>query len=253
MTNRSAPSTLDGALSRLVETFRGMTARADETNCECHWGSAEELASLKVPDIELEPDLLRRTWQAPDWYDHASVMRRVLPQLASALVTGGVSDYDLVEVGDSLARAHWQQWPAEQAEVVWGFLHAWWAHCLTASARPAPSHEAFALCAEATGTVGPWLAAWEAIRYPLADQRLAEALTQWDFHLLQDMLPWCTVDHEQQKSRDLTTWLLRHAPSRLGNHGDPDHLRNVLRLMAITIPARFDDPRWPFPVYESND
>ena len=77
-----------------------------------HWGSAEELASLKVPDIELEPDLLRRTWQAPDWHDHALVMRRVLPQLASALVTGGVSDYYLVDVGDSLARAQWQRWPA---------------------------------------------------------------------------------------------------------------------------------------------
>lgn len=98
-----------------------MTARADEYNCECHWGSAEELASLKVPDIELEPDLLRRTWQAPDWLDHAAVMRRVLPQLAGALVTGGVSDYDLVDVGDSLARASWQQWPAERAEALHGF------------------------------------------------------------------------------------------------------------------------------------
>ena len=55
---------LDAALDGLAAAFRGMTARSDEHNCECHWGSAEELALLKVPDLELEPDLLRRTWQA---------------------------------------------------------------------------------------------------------------------------------------------------------------------------------------------
>ena len=236
----------------MAATFRGMTARADEFNCECHWGSAEELASLKVPDVELEPDLLRRTWQAVDWNDHASVLRRVLPQLATTLANGAVSDYDLVDVGHSFARGKWQHWPAEQAAAVLGFLQAWWAHCLTAAAAPAPPYEALALCAEASGTVGLWLASWESIRHPLADQRLAEALAHWDFDLLQDELPWWTLYDEEDKRHDLTIWLLRHAPSRLGDYGDPDHLRNVLRLLAITGVARFDDPRWPFPDDEWN-
>ncbi|NUK12999.1 hypothetical protein HRW18_34570, partial [Streptomyces lunaelactis] len=82
------PCRLDVALERLDATFRGMTAHPDERNCECHWGSAEELALLKVPDVELDPDLLRRTWQASDWDDSPSVMRRILPQFAAALVTG---------------------------------------------------------------------------------------------------------------------------------------------------------------------
>lgn len=69
-------------MAGLAVTFRGMTARPDEHNCECHGGSAEELAQLKVPDVELDPDLLRRTWEASDWDDHASVLRRILPQLA---------------------------------------------------------------------------------------------------------------------------------------------------------------------------
>ncbi|MBT2232269.1 hypothetical protein [Nonomuraea sp. NEAU-A123] len=51
---------LDAALADLAVTFRGMTARPDEHNCPCHWGSAENLALLKVPDVELYPDLLRR-------------------------------------------------------------------------------------------------------------------------------------------------------------------------------------------------
>src|SRR5947209_2759041 len=106
-----------------------MTAHPDEHNCECHWGSAEELALLKVPDVVLEPDLLRRTCWAPDWDDHASVLRRILPQLASALVAGSAGPLsDLEEVCRSIARGRWQEWPAEQAAAVGEFLHAWWAH-----------------------------------------------------------------------------------------------------------------------------
>ena len=56
-------------------------------------GSAEELAQLKVPDVELDPDLLCRTWRASDWDDHASVLRRILPQLATVLVKGLVETY----------------------------------------------------------------------------------------------------------------------------------------------------------------
>ncbi|MFE2037676.1 hypothetical protein ACFXBB_31415 [Streptomyces scopuliridis] len=57
---------LDAALDGLAATFRGMTAHPDEHNCECHWGSAEDLAQLKLPDTDLDPDLLQRTWQAID-------------------------------------------------------------------------------------------------------------------------------------------------------------------------------------------
>ncbi|WP_435189846.1 hypothetical protein [Streptomyces sp. bgisy126] len=56
---------LDRALDGLAVTFRGMTARSDEVQCDCHWGSEEELALLKVPDAVLDPDLLHRTWTAP--------------------------------------------------------------------------------------------------------------------------------------------------------------------------------------------
>jgi hypothetical protein len=70
---------LSAALDNLVVTFHGMTAHPDEHNCECHWGSLEELSLLKTPDVELEPDLLRRTWRAIDWTDHAAVLRRILP------------------------------------------------------------------------------------------------------------------------------------------------------------------------------
>lgn len=249
MTNRAAPPTLDAGLNRLAAAFRGMTAQADEVNCECHWGSAEELASLKVPDVELELDLIHRTWWAPDWRDHASVLRRILPPLAAALANGDVPDYDLADIGRSIARGNWQQWPTEQSTAVFDFLHAWWAHCLTAADPPAQPYDALALCAEAAGTVGPWLSSWEATRHPLADQRLAEALRHWDSELLGDVLPWGDPGYDDDQCRDLTTWLLRHAPARLGTHGDPAHLRNVLRLLAIPSPTRYDDPHWPFPAY----
>ncbi|MFI6788069.1 hypothetical protein ACIBG4_12145 [Nonomuraea sp. NPDC050383] len=87
----SARLRLDAALNRLAVTFRGMTAHPDEYNCECHWGSAEELAQLKVPEVELGLDLLRRAWQPSDWDDHASVLRRVLPLCRSDIELRGLS------------------------------------------------------------------------------------------------------------------------------------------------------------------
>ncbi|WP_323183603.1 hypothetical protein [Streptomyces virginiae] len=122
---------LDRALDRLAVTFRGMTARADEAQCECHWGNPEELALLKLPDTELDLDLLHRTWSAPDWSDHGAVLRRVLPQFARVLTGGlGAYAYDIDKVGISFHRAAWQQWPAPQSAAVREFLHAWWAHAL---------------------------------------------------------------------------------------------------------------------------
>ncbi|MGC5021357.1 hypothetical protein [Micromonospora sp. DT47] len=57
MTNpRRAPERvrLDVALKRIAATFRGVAAHPNEYNCECHWGGPEELAQLKVPDVELD-------------------------------------------------------------------------------------------------------------------------------------------------------------------------------------------------------
>ncbi|MFG1684596.1 hypothetical protein ACGFNP_30835 [Nonomuraea sp. NPDC049269] len=41
---------LDAALKALATTFRGMTARPDEHNCECHWGSAEDWLVCHAPE-----------------------------------------------------------------------------------------------------------------------------------------------------------------------------------------------------------
>lgn len=167
-------SRLDAALVGLAATFRGMTARPDEVNCECHWGSAEELALLKVPDVELDPDLLRRAWEPFDWDDHASVLRRILPQLTIALVDGQVQPYaGLGEVGRSFARGWWQQWPADQAAAVREFLEAWWAHSLTDPNPIVPAYEVFAFCAEASRALSPWLNAWEVATHPVAESRRA--------------------------------------------------------------------------------
>jgi hypothetical protein len=214
---------LDAALRGLATTFRGLTARPDEHNCECHWGSAEELALLMVPDVELEPSLLRRTWWASDWDDHASVLRRILPQLAAALVGGAVETYsDMEEVGHSFARGRWQQWPSEQAAAVREFLYAWWTHTLTDPDAAVPAYDVLAVLVEASGTLGHWLDQWEASTQPAADQRLAEAVDHWQDELLEDRLPWETqvpwhTEQDEEVMRiDLVAWLLRHAPTAFG-------------------------------------
>ncbi|MGJ6963778.1 hypothetical protein ACSDR0_17885 [Streptosporangium sp. G11] len=243
-----ARSRLDAALDDLAATFRGMTAHPDEVNCECHWGSAQDLARLKVADVELDPDLLRRTWGAPDWDDHASVLRRILPQFATALVGGFVEPlFGMEEVGHCFARGQWQRWPAEQAAAVREFLHAWWAHTLTDSDPAVPAYEVLALIAEASGMLSPWLSTWETLTGTMADQRLAEAMAHWEYDLLGDKLPWDAWEWEgaEETRAELTAWLVRHASVRLRSDAVPEELLHRVRLLGLTGPARWEDPHWP--------
>ncbi|MEU4407720.1 hypothetical protein AB0F88_24645 [Streptosporangium sp. NPDC023963] len=243
---------LDAALDRVAVTFRGMTARPDEQNCECHWGGAEDLARLKVPDVELSPDRLRAAWQAKDWDDHASVLRRILPQLSTALAGGlAESSFGIEEVGYSFALGQWWQWPAEQAAAVREFLHAWWAHTLTDPDPAVPAHEVLALCAEASTTLSPWLHAWEAHTHAVADQHLAEAVAHWEYRLLGDQLPWESWNwgNEEETRTELTAWLIRHAPVRLRARNAPAELLHRVRLLGLTGPARWEDPHWPNHTY----
>ncbi|MEL5955646.1 hypothetical protein AADR41_12845 [Streptomyces sp. CLV115] len=240
---------LDAALDNLAVTFRGMTARPDENNCECHWGGAEELARLKVPDIELDHDLLQRTWRASDWIDHAAVLRRILPQFARSLVAGRVEPFlGPEEIGRSFHRGRWQRWPDGQAAAVGEFLHAWWTRTLTDPAPAVPAHELLAVVVEASGTLTPWLTRWEAQTGVPATQHLTEAAAHWEYHLLGDELPWEAWDSEDdggEMRAELTAWLLDHARPRLIAHGAPDELLHRIRLVGLTGPARWEDPYWP--------
>ncbi|MFJ2023366.1 hypothetical protein ACIODW_06040 [Streptomyces sp. NPDC087897] len=239
---------LDRALDGLADTFRGMTARADEVQCECHWGSPEELALLKTPGVPLAPDLLRRTWDAPDWNDHGAVLRRILPQFARALVGGEVKPmFGMYEVGRSFARGHWQRWPARQSAAVREFLHAWWACGLLDPAPAVPVHELLALCAEAAGTMDPWLAVWESLDDEVPDRHLAEAAAAWEYGLLGDQLPWDPWDEEDESGLRgaLSTWLVRHAPTRLRTRKGCEELLHRIRLVGLSGPARWEDPHWP--------
>ncbi|GAA1856853.1 hypothetical protein [Asanoa iriomotensis] len=241
-------SDLTRALARLARTFRGATAHPDEYNCDCHWGGAEELALLKAPDVELNPDLLRRTWHAWDWDYPDLVLRRILPQLAAALAAGEIDvDGSDFGIGPTIGRCGWQEWPAEEATAVRDFLDAWWVHALTDPDAPQPAHDVLAVCTEALDALGPWLDVWAGLAHPLANQRLAEAVEQWEFDLLWgEQLPWATWSDEDARREDLGAWLVRHAPGRLRAHGAPD--AHAVRLLGLPAgPARWDDPHFPWP------
>ncbi|MBC2905508.1 hypothetical protein [Streptomyces cupreus] len=241
---------LDRALDDLTVTFRGMTAWSDENQCDCHWGSQEELALLKIPGVELDPDLLHRTWDAPDWSDHGAVLRRILPQFARELVGGRVQPlFGMHEVGRCFARGHWQQWPTQQSAAVREFLHAWWIHSLTDPDPAVPVHELFALCAEASGTLTPWLDAWEALDHPVADRHLAVAADEWEYNLLGDELPWDAWEDAEALRVELAAWLVRYAPDRLRALDVPDELLHRIRLIGLTGPARREDPHCPHRTY----
>ncbi|MET8257861.1 hypothetical protein ACFYPG_03690 [Micromonospora sp. NPDC005553] len=241
---------LDAALAHLAITFRGMTAHPDDGNCECHWGSAEELALLKTPDVELDPDLLRRTYWAGDWGFPAAMLRRILPQLAAALVSGEVERLASMDhAGRAFALGRWQEWPTEQSTAIREFLDAWWVVTLTDPDAEVPPHAVLAMLVEASGVLGRWLDAWATATSPLANQRLAEAFGEWEYDLLCEDLPWSTWeltgDEEERLRVELTAWLLQHAPARLRMIGaDPKRLHRI-RLLGLAGPARWDDPHWP--------
>ncbi|MFE0043725.1 hypothetical protein [Streptomyces albireticuli] len=223
-----------------------MAAHPDESNCECHWGSEEDLALLKTPDTELSSDLLRRTWQATDWNYKASVLRRILPQFAAALTRGLIEPFSgMHEAGLMFHRAEWQQRPAEQAAAVQEFLYAWWDRTLTDPDPAVPAYEVFALCTEASAVLGPWLDTWETHDHRTADQHLARAVACWEYDLLCDQLPWSTWHNEEDVRAELTAWLVRHAPARLRAHDTPEELLDRIRLLGLTGLDRWEDPHWP--------
>ncbi|MEV4620536.1 hypothetical protein AB0J74_17740 [Asanoa sp. NPDC049573] len=238
---------LDAALTGVANAFRGMTAHPDENNCECHWGSAEELALLKTPDVPLDPDLLRRTWRS-DWSDYASILRRILPQFATTLAGGRVMTLEAVgAIGVLFRDSDWQRWPAEQAGAVWEFLAAWWAHTLTDPHPAAPAYEVLPVLAAASGRLEPWLAAWESMPAGVADRHLADTLVEWDDRLMADELPWDTwnaVQDDAALRRELTDWLLRHAPDRLRHVDGSERLSHRVRLLGLPEEARWRDPHW---------
>jgi hypothetical protein len=208
---QSDRSRLEAALARLSSVFRGMTTHPDESNCDCHWGSAEELALLKTPDALLEPDLLRRTWLAPDWDDHEAVLRRILPQFAASLVNGDVIDTLACEdAGRAICRGRWKEWPSEQESAVREFLHAWWFHTLATLDPVVPAHDVLVLLAEASSELCPWLVVWQAQTqlHAAASQHLSTAAERWRRYLQIGRLPWHSwrADDEQWL-HELTTLL----------------------------------------------
>ncbi|MEU8589297.1 hypothetical protein AB0C59_20165 [Streptomyces sp. NPDC048664] len=236
---------LHRALDRLEVTFRGMTARSDETQCVCHWGDEEELAQLKIPDVALDPDLLRRTWNAPDWDDHGAVLRRVLPQFARALVGGLVEPTSgMEEVGRSFARGHWRRWPTPQSAAVREFLHAWWAHTLDTpdpavpvrSSRCAPRRQAHS----APGSL------------PGRPSNTASPSGMWPKRLLTGSTTcWVTNSPGRHGTTQMPCapssrpgWSVT-PPTRLRALDVPEELLHRIRLIGLTGPARWEDPHWP--------
>ncbi len=183
---------LDEALAGVAVAFQGMTAHEQESNCECHWGSAEELALLKTPDVPLDEELLRRTYWAADWHYPGLLLRRILPQVTERLVDGRIV---AMEGLDSLARffavSPWHEWPKGQQAALRRFLNVWWVHVLVEPDAKVPAHAALPFLAEATTRLTPWLADWaEALVDEPARRHLVEAMDEWMYDLQGDALPW---------------------------------------------------------------
>ncbi|WP_327031027.1 hypothetical protein OG989_16600 [Micromonospora sp. NBC_01740] len=234
---------LDAALAGVAAAFRGMTAHRRESNCECHWGSAEELALLKTPDAPLDEELLRRTYWTTDWHYPGPLLRRILPPVTRRLAAGEVES---VSGMDPLARlfvkGRWQDWPAAQRDAVREFLAAWWQHTLVDPGAKVPAHEALAFVAEVSGQLAPWLYSWaRLLADPTARRRLVAAADEWSYDLVVDRLPWSSWrDEEDTACLALSMWVLRHAPAALREHDASAELRDLVQLLALPDADRWD-------------
>ncbi|MEO3768951.1 hypothetical protein [Micromonospora sp. B9E7] len=230
---------LDAALVGIATSFRGMSAHPQESNCECHWGSAEELALLKTPDVALDDDLLRRTYWTNDWHHPGPLLRRILPQVTHGLVTGQVEPVD--QLGCHFGHSRWQEWPTAQRDAVQEFLDAWWLHVLIDPTAKAPAHEALVLVSEASATLTPWLTTWASVLTdPIAGHQLVVATSEWMYDLLGDAHPWSSWHDEDDWSVALSRWVLRHAPAALRQFGGPSRLHDDVRRLALPFADRWD-------------
>ncbi|MEU4462694.1 hypothetical protein AB0G20_03050 [Streptomyces sp. NPDC024017] len=98
-----------------------------------------------------------------------------------------------------------------------------WVQTLTDPDAAVPVHQVFAMCAEASGTLSPWLADWEEQTGYRSGRRLVEAASEWEYELLGERLPWSVgwYEHEEEEElrAELVAWLLGHASVRVGRIG----------------------------------
>ncbi|MEU8951728.1 hypothetical protein [Streptomyces sp. NPDC048489] len=200
-------------MARVVETFGGMTAQADEAGCgRCFDKGEVEL--LRTPDVPLPAGLVRRVAQKDPshWDDQPAIIRRVLPQVVVVLAEGE-AESDLIARG--LAAADWPRWPREQAAAVTGFLDAWWTQTLRTKSPPIPASAVFESCVTASSSVAPWLARWESETGPLAHRHLAESRDWWREELESDISPftwWRGTEAEERAAwHEVKRWLASRA------------------------------------------
>ncbi|MER6589333.1 hypothetical protein [Micromonospora chalcea] len=239
---------LDEALAGVAVAFQGMTAHEQESNCECHWGSAEELALLKTPDVPLDDDLSRRTYWTMDWHYPGLLLRRILPQVTQHLVDGRIVATDgLDSLANFFAVSPWHEWPSEQQAALRRFLNVWWVHVLVEPDAKVPAHAALPFLAEATTRLTPWLADWaEALVDEPARRQLVEAMDEWMYDLGGDALPWSSWHDIDAWAPALQLWVIRHAPAVLREYDASAELLEDISRLSRPDSERYDKPlsRW---------
>ncbi|WP_153544370.1 hypothetical protein [Streptomyces sp. RB17] len=177
---------LGAALADIDTVFNGF-ACPSETGCERCF-APEETAYLRTPCTRLPPDLLNRfVRKVPDHFeDHATVMRRLLPQCAHAMADGTLDDVGWAPHG--MGRADWRSWPAEQASAVEAFVLAWWQDVLASPAPPYSAERVFETCASILRTTTPLLDRWGP--GPSADAHLVGCARSWQYDLVNDDWPF---------------------------------------------------------------
>ena len=185
--------------------------------CLYCYGEAD-IAALAGPPEAVPDDLVTTplSEEPSHWDRPEELLRRLVPRIARLMVRGE-THLDEGLIGTRFLQANWTEWPSVETAALRELWSAWWAATLNRHPAPMPAYEVLSVVTVVTGTLRPWLEAWEADRDPSADRHLEELVDTWCFEDQLSELKLGFLD-EYDATPELLPWVLGHGRTRIGPH-----------------------------------
>jgi len=187
-----------------------------------------DLDSLAGPPGAVSEEMaVRVAHEVPDhWADFPGLYRRLTPRIVRLLVADRLS-HDLV--ASLLLAADWRDGPRREAEALEAVWHAWWRSVLATHPCTGDVTDILDVLGAATGTLAPYLAAWEETRTRAADLHLHDMLDRW---LVEHEVAHLHLGfhNELHAAPELMPWLLALPSERLA----PEHRTGLGEVVAYT-------------------
>ncbi|MEI7056959.1 hypothetical protein WBG06_14150 [Nocardioides sp. CCNWLW239] len=226
---------LQAALADVDRVFRGRTCAADNVCLHCYpeiWA-----VDLSRPGALLHPEFLASvTYEAPGMVDdHDGLVRRILPQMAKAMVDGSLSLFDVEH--HALARGSWRTWSKRESVAIRRFIEAWWLDLVTTREPHHGVREAFEAYATMTADLAAALGSWP--RGEVATEHFVAVSKSWLWELTHGYEVLHILEAVDEANEWLRQWYAAAGAERLRDAGEPELAVDAERL-ALDIHERMN-------------